>query len=132
MAKRFYKMTSTVPKGERYGNPIFTEGKSLRMIGIPVNADGSIALKSTWISFSGSFEGGAFFTVNNFEGNPFTIRIKATQRHIPPPSYLDISPAILPVENGVLFQGIQMLMPIFDIPEEKDLTIDFYLDLVNL
>ena len=58
-----------------------------------------------------------------------TVSVKASQRVIPPPNYLDISPAILPIQDSILFEGILMVMIVLDQVEDQEQSIDIYLEL---
>jgi hypothetical protein len=127
----FYKKTSLIPKGETEGRPIPTRGARIRALGLPVKPNGSGSLTGTMLSFEGSYDGMNFFTINDFSGQPFEVTARAVQKVIPANS-LKTFPAILPLQNSYLFEGIQIVRPRSNQVEAEDRIIEFYQELSDL
>lgn len=126
MKTKFYKISSVIRKGENQGVPIYSEGAPVRFLGLPVTENGQPAMGGT-MSFEGSFDGTHWFTINDSGGNRLNISPRALQQVIPE-NGLKPAPAILPISNSSLFQGIQMIRPVINAAAVEEQTIDFYLD----
>jgi hypothetical protein len=126
MAMQLIKITTTIKKGELDARPVYTEGKALKFIALPVDPLGKVALTSGSISFKGCFGNDPFFNVLDYTGKVVKIstRVDPSIPHIP--NYLDAAPALLPIQDPGLFEGIQVLVPILDRAETEDRDIILY------
>jgi len=124
----FTKMSSKFAKGETTGTPVFTGGRRVRFIGLPVTPEGKVVVNG-YIGFQGAFESAsAFFTVNDYNGAALQIQTKATQLVGHVPNSLGAHKAVLPIRTPELFEGIPMLIPVLLISQAEEITIDFYLE----
>jgi hypothetical protein len=121
------KFVSVIPKGKSDGIPAYTRGGAVRAIGLPTNRDGSIALTGRTITFAGSLDGSAWFTVCDYAGAPVQVQARAVQQVIPAGSMGATAPAFLPIQQSRLFEGLQMVMPIVNAvePEQRSLVLYF-------
>lgn len=128
---KFYKQDMVIPKGEKEGRPVYTKGSKIRFLGLPTNPNGSIALTGSVFGFEGSFDGKSFFTINDYRGIPLSALPKAKQLVIPQ-NGLKPAPAILPIEQASLFEGIQMVRIVSNLAEAEDRTIEIYKESADL
>jgi hypothetical protein len=126
MAIQFERQTTEVRKGQQDGRPVYTGGKALKFIALPVDPTGKVSLASGSISFKGAFGNDAFFNVLDYAGKSFRIstRVDPSIPHIP--NYLDAAPVLLPIQNPSLFSGIQVLIPILELAEAEDKELVLY------
>jgi hypothetical protein len=127
MSNDLVKQSTIVKKGRPDANPVYTGGKAIKFIALPVDQSGKVSLASSWISFKGCFGGDAFFSVLETSGKVLKIstRIDPSIPHID--NYLAPAPALMPILNPNLFMGIQVIVPILERPEAEDKEIIFYL-----
>lgn len=130
-ATKFFKKTATLTKGGAEAQSIFTGGAKIRSLGLPTRDDGSIDLNSTNLTFEASYDGAHWFTLNDFTGTPLTISTRVTQKVVSNVG-LDTAPAVLPIREPVLFEGIVMIRPVGNRPEDADRLIDFYHEISDL
>ena len=127
MSVMFQKLTSTVARGQTTGKPVHTRGGRLRLLGFRLDKNSRLQMSSTVIGFEGSFDAAEFFTVNDYSGAEYTLPIRMAH-NVLNSNNLGGAPAILPVTQGILFEGIQMLRPVLDIAEGDDREIEFYFE----
>lgn len=125
------KVTSVIKKGETEGSPVYTRGGKIRFVGFPTTPTGSIALTGKVINFEGSYDGKAFFSLLDYRGIPVYILPKGAQGVIPA-NGLAPAPVNLPVQDAILFEGIQFIRPVANLAEAEERRIDFYYESADL
>ncbi len=127
MSNELTKQSTIVKKGRMDGNPVYTGGRVVKFIALPVDPSGKVSLTSSTISFKGCFGGDAFFNVLDSTGRVLkvTTRVDPSAPHMD--NYLDAAPILLPIQNPSLFEGIQVLIPILERVEAENKEIIFYL-----
>lgn len=124
---KFLKVSTTIPQGKSEGNPIPCGGRQLRVIGVPVDEAGRVALEGSAISFLGCFDISPFFVVREPGGQPLQVKTMVSvpnPAHIP--NFLPAEKVILPVANPSWFEGFVALIPVTDLVQSEDRTLDFY------
>lgn len=116
---KFYQHTCVVRKNETIGEPVYTEGRSLRFVGLPIDEKGQVTFTGD-LSFDGAFDGQAFFTVNNYNGSAAKIARRVTQNVAPIDNYPKTKFAFIPIETPEIFEGILMMRPILSVKEPED------------
>ncbi len=126
MAMQLIRQSTTIKKGELDADPVYTEGRALKYIALPVDPTGKVSLASGSITFKGAFGNDPFFNVLDYTGKVLRIstRVDPSVPHIP--NYLDAAPALVPVQNPSLFEGIMVLIPILDRAEMEDKQLILY------
>jgi hypothetical protein len=127
MAIQLERQSTVVKKGKLDANPVYTGGRAVKFIALPVDQSGKVSLASSTISFKGCFGNDAFFNVLDSTGRILKVstRIDPSVPHID--NYLSVAPALLPFQNPALFEGIQVLIPILERAETEDKEIILYL-----
>jgi hypothetical protein len=121
------RQSTTIKKGELDGKPVFTGGKVVKYIALPVDPSGKVSLSSRLITFKGCFGGDPFFNLLDYSGEVLMIstRVNPSVPHID--NYQDAAPILLPIKNPDLFSGIQVIIPILDRAETEDKELILYL-----
>lgn len=128
--RKFAKQTSTIAKGQTEGTPVYIGGAGIRFLGLPVLPTGQVALNGTSLFFKGMFENSPQFQVLDYTGAPLTIPIKGVSMpHIP--SGMDAAPAMLPVQDWILFEGLAVIIPVVDRMQSEEKSIDIYFEAFN-
>lgn len=129
----FSKQTTLIGKGLNEAKPVFTGGSRLRFIGLPTNENGGVALDSQFFTFKGSITGTDWFTINDLTGKPLVVITRISQGVITAPGALKAGPAMLPLGDsiGSLFEGIQVIIPMVNLPETQDRNIEIYFERSN-
>jgi hypothetical protein len=128
--RRFTKLSTKILKGKSEGSPVYTAGSKVRLLGLPVTPDGSIALSGKSLTFMGMFPSASQFTVLDYDGDPLKISVRGVSiAHVD--NYLDAAPVMLPVRNPELFEGITMIIPVSNVVEAEDRVIDIYIEPLN-
>jgi hypothetical protein len=127
MAIQLERQSTVVKKGRPDANPVYTGGKAIKFIALPVDRSGKVSLASSWISFKGCLGNDAFFSVLDTTGKVLKIstRIDPSIPHID--NYLSAAPALLPILDPHLFEGIQVVVPILERAETEDKELIFYI-----
>jgi hypothetical protein len=116
---KLYQKTCVVRAGEQIGEPIYTEGRALRFLGLPIDKTGYPAFADD-VGFDGSFDGVVFTPVLDYTGAPFVIPPQAKQNVVPIDNYPKAEFIFLPIRDGAIFEGVLMVRIVTPVTVLKD------------
>ena len=124
---QFTQYKSTFEKAKNEGSLVYIGGKRIRLIGFPVNADGSVSLKGKTLTFKGMLPNSDQFQVLDYDGTPlrFTIPSAGFSKI---PNFIHPSPVMLPVKNPELFEGVSAIIPMVDSVQVENIQIEIHTD----
>ena len=124
--QRLVAEKSTIEKGETQGTAIYIgPGADLRAVCFETE-DGQVSFTGSQLTFLASYDGTFWFSLNGYNGQPFTISTKVLSTFKPTPNGLPSAGAVLPIQPGGLFAGVLAIIPVSDRPEAENRELLFY------
>jgi hypothetical protein len=121
---KLQKIESLIQAGKTEGGVAYLGGRPPRFIGLPVNETGNVDLISKTLTFKATITGSDWFTVLDSTGERLSIDLKLIKQSV---KGIDgPGPAILPITNPALFDGMITIVPVIEKVETMHKLIQFF------